>query len=272
MSVRDAREWFEALGATLVLAHSSVSEFVPVDETDKLRIRAELQQLEEFPVAYIRLGDIQCVELERAVKAFNTGGDPQPLDPYVSHFWQTFWDFEPKTFQDILNTQEIERRVNFRLHDQVLMLWTNRVNFQNRPELTVGVQRILNSIRENYQTAEEKFYAELPDALNSCGCLPAETPGLEAWLRSTPSVAPSWRLHYEVLQEWAANTTDNAKAGDLHDVVHLFAIPYVEYATLDRRFVDYASRASKRLRQIDGRIDYGSRIFRNLADIINAIS
>lgn len=271
MSVADARAWFEAREATLVLSQSSVSEFVPVDETDKLRIRAELQELEKFPVAYIRLADIHRLELTAAVEAFDTGGIPQPLDPYVSHFWRTFWDPEQTNFQDILFTQEIERRVNFRLHDQVLMLWTDPVNFQNKPWLTVHVQSILDDIRADTRTAREKFEAAVPDALKACGCVPAAIPGFEGLLRSRPSVAPGWRLHYEVLQEWAANTTDNAKDGDLHDIVHLCAVPYLEYATLDRRFVDYVSRSAKRLRQIDTSINYDSRIFRSFGDLMKAI-
>lgn len=271
MSVGDARAWFEAHGATLVLAHSSLSEFVPVGEKDKLRIRAELQELERFPIAYIRLGDIQHRELKLAVEAFVVGSVPKPLDPYVSRFWQTFWDYEATSLHDVLITQEIERRVNFRLHDQVLMLWTDPINFQNKPSFTVRIQNILDGIRVDSGTALEKFNAEVPAALSGCGYATPPV-GFEAWLRTQPSVAPGWRLHYEVLQEWAGNTSDNAKDGDLHDVVHLFGVPYFDYATLDRRFVDYASRAAKRLQQIDASINYESRIFRAFGDIVNAIS
>lgn len=270
MSVGEARAWFEARGATLVLAHSSVSEFVPVSEKDKLRIRAELLELERFPIAYVRLGDIQRRELWPALEAFGAGAMPRPLDPYVSQFWRTFWDYEQTSLHDVLLTQEVERRVNFRLHDQVFMLWTNPVNFQNQRSLMVGVQSILDGIRADTRTTREKFDAEVPSAMEACG-FSHPTVGFAAWLRSRPTVAPGWRFHYEVLQEWAANTTDDAKSGDLHDIVHLFGIPYFDYATLDRRFVDYASRATKRLREIDASINYDSRVFRTFGDIVKAI-
>lgn len=272
MSVADARGWFDAHDATLVLAHSSVSEFVPVDESDKLRIRIELQELERFPLAYIRLGDIQCRELKLAAEDFAAGCAPRLLDPYVPHFWRTFWDSEQTTLHDVLITQEVERRVNFRLHDQVLMLWTEPENFRNRPQATAGVQNILDSIRSESRTPRQKFDSGVRDALNACACDSTAYSGVEDWLRSRPTIAPGWRLQYEVLQEWAANTTDNAKGGDLHDVVHLLGVPYVDFATLDRRFVDYASRATKRLHSVDPAINNDSRVLRTFADLVEKFS
>jgi hypothetical protein len=93
--------------------------------------------------------------------------------------------------------------------------------------------------------------------------------GFERWLQSTPSIAPGWRLQYEVLREWAGNTGDRAKDGDLHDMIHVFGVPYVEYATLDRRFIDYVSRASRRLRRVDGQVDYDSRVFRDFSSLVS---
>ncbi len=271
MSVAEAREWFEVHGATLVLAQSSVSEFVPVWEADKLRVRSELQELEEFPITYIRHGDIQCRELALAVAAFTAGFEPQQLDPYVPQFWRTFVPLKAANFSDVVLIQEMERRVNFRLHDQVFMLWSNPTNFQNDKRTTVRLQHILDSVRANTTTARHQFKAEIAEALSVCKVAASDVAGFEKWIRGKPSVAPGWRLHYEVLKEWAANVTDNAKDGDLNDVTHLFAIPYLAYATLDRRFVDYATRAARRLRHFDNSIDYELRLFRSFSEMVKAI-
>lgn len=174
-------------------------------------VRDELQRLESFPSSYIRFDDIQPRELQLAVEAYAAKGAPRPLDPYVSHFWQTFWPLKASSFHEVLLTQEIERRVNFRLHDQVLMLWADPINFQNKPEFTAHMQTILDRIRTDHRTEREKFDAELPNALNACRIQPPETAGMEGWLRARPSLAPGWRLHYELLQEWAGNANDNAK-------------------------------------------------------------
>src|SRR5262249_39758813 len=155
-------------------------EFVPVGERDKLRVRDELQKLESLPIAYARFDDIQARELQLAVDAFAAGGEPQPLDPYVSQFWRTFWPLQPSTLHDVLLTQEIERRVNFRLHDQVFMLWTEPINFQNQPALTARVQAILDGIRADKRTEREKFDAEVPDALRGRALRPDKA-GFEAW-------------------------------------------------------------------------------------------
>ncbi len=267
MRVDEAHRWFEERHATLVLAQSSVSEFVPVEEKDRLRVRDELQRLESLPISYIRLGGIQAGELRLAGEAYASRTEPRHFDPYVSHFWRTFWPLEQLTLEDVVLTQEIERRVNFRLHDQVLMLWTDPVNFKNKPELTAGVQAILDSIRGDGRSARQKFEAEVPEAFSACELqLPSRT-GFERWLQSRPSIAPGWRLQYEVLREWAGNTGDRAKDGDLHDMTHVFGVPYAEYATLDRRFIDYVSRASRRLRRVEGQVDYDSRVFRDFSSL-----
>ena len=272
MSVDEAQRWFEERNATLVLAQSSISEFVPVGEKDKLRVCDELQRLESFPIKYIRLGGIQPSELMAAGESYAADAAPQSPDPYVSHFWRTFWPLKPLTFHDMLLTQEIERRVNFRLHDQVLMLWTDPINFQNKPEFTARMQATLDAIRDDHRSARQKFDAEVPEAFSACGLHLPNRPGFEHWLRSSPSVAPGWRLQYEVLKEWAGNTGDVAKDGDLHDMLHVFGVPYVEYATLDRRFVDYVSRASRRLRRLDQKIDYDSRVFHDFRSLAAQVS
>jgi hypothetical protein len=164
MRVDEAHRWFEERHATLVLAQSSVSEFVPVEEKDRLRVRDELQRLESLPISYIRLGGIQAGELQLAGEAYASRTEPQRFDPYVSHFWRTFWPLVQLTLEDVVLTHEIERRVNFRLHDQVLMLWTDSVNFKNKPELTGGVQAILDLIRGDGRSARQKFEAEVPEA------------------------------------------------------------------------------------------------------------
>jgi hypothetical protein len=272
MRVDEAQKWFEERNVTLVLAQSSISEFVPVGEKDKLRVRDELLRLESFPIKYIRLGGIQPTELSAAAESYWADAAFPSHDPYVRHFWRTFWPLKPLTFHDVLLTQEIERRVNFRLHDQILMLWTDPINFQNKPELTARMQAILKSIRGNHDSPREKFDAEVGEAFRACGLQLPPRPGFERWLRSCPSVAPGWRLQYEVLKEWAGNTSDTAKNGDLHDMTHVFGLPYVEYATLDRRFVDYVSRASRRLRHFDRQIDYDSRVFHDFRSLAAHVS
>ncbi len=273
MSIAEGVEWFRQRSATLVLAFSSVSEFVPPSETDWLKVRAELQALESFPHCYIRLGDIQCGELEAAVSAYSTKQAPASIQPYVSDFWRTFWPLRPTTFDDVVFMNELERRVGFRLDEQVRLLWSDKRNFRNETGMTARVQGILDGWRAGTGSALTRFSAEIPEALASCGSNLGQSTvdSMARWLFELHSLASGLRLHYGVLFEYAANMTDSAKSGDLSDVSHLFGIPYFDFATLDRCFLDYVTRASQRLRKFDSRVDDTDRVYRSFGELVKAL-
>jgi hypothetical protein len=85
------------------------------------------------------------------------------------------------------------------------------------------------------------------------------------WLHDKPLICPAWRLMAEMYSEFANNVKDRGQKGDPPDFAHVSVAPYVDAITLDGRVSNYVRIATRRLAQIDDRIDYDTRVFRNLA-------
>jgi hypothetical protein len=270
MSLADAQLWFAAHDATLVLSHTTISEFVPADESDGLRIRWELQQLERFSPVYIRLGDLACAELFLADRARASGEEYPRFEPYVPTFWRTFWSLYSADGEDIVFRRELERRVAYRLDEQVFELWVRPDNFRNLAQHTTRLQNKIRSFREDSRPRKLRYRNELSDTLSTCEWGTTDVEPLAKWLNASPTRAPGWRLTYEVLEQWRSNTGDDAKPGDIHDLTHVGCVPYVDAATLDGRFVTYVNQAAKEMRTRVPAIDYEHRVFRSFADMVAA--
>jgi hypothetical protein len=260
-----ADRWLRERNAFVVLCHTSISEFVPVATTDRLQVRWELQQLERLPSVYIRLGDLAGAELVNAVAAYAARTPLLEVRPFVDAFWQTFWSYDPSDGKDVVLTRQLERRVGFRLDEQVDMLWSQPENFMNTQ--ADHMQQILN--RQRLRTPHERFADDLVAAMRD-GEVIGES-GIEHfanWLQERPRVAPAWRLFWQVSEELTLNREDVAKPGDVHDLTHVSAVPYVDAATLDNRFLSYARQAAGKLRRIDASIDYDEKLFPSFEAIV----
>lgn len=270
ISADEARTWFVKHNATLVLTHSNVSEFVPVSESDRLRIRAELITLESFPLTYARVGQIRCAEFRNARVALREHTAYVAPDIFVSTFWRTFWP-EPGGGLNVVLTRQLERMVGLRLWEQVFVLWSNAANFVNAPADTAAVQRMLTTLRSAAKPRRARFRDELRHAAESCGDSDEVPPELPSWINADPNRCAGWRLYFEVIQAWLRNRTDCAKDGDVNDLTHMFAVPYVDFMTLDVRFVEYCRQASDELQRYDSSVNYAARVFPSFAALCAAL-
>jgi len=263
--------WLRERNAFIVLCHTSVSEFVPVATSDRLRVRWELQQLERLPTVYIRLGDLSRSELMNAAVAYTARSPPVAVRPFVDAFWQTFWCYDPSNGEDVAITRQLERRVGFRLDEQIDMLWSQPENFMNTQTGADRLQQIL--ARQRRRTPNERFIDDLEAALGENDVsLESGFERFANWLQETPRAAPAWRLFWQASEELALNREDVAKPGDVHDLTHVLVVPYVDAATFDRRFLSYARQAAAKLRRIDASIDYEGKLFRSFEAIVKQYS
>ncbi|MEK6374510.1 MAG: hypothetical protein AABO58_17635 [Acidobacteriota bacterium] len=266
-----ADAWLRERNAFIVLCHTSVSEFVPVATNDRLRVRWELQQLERLPTLYIRLGDLSRAELLHAVAAYAARAPAVAVEPFVEAFWQTFWEFDPSSGEDVAITRQLERRVGFRLDEQIDMLWTRPENFMNTQLTADSLQQILD--RQRRRTPHERFTNDLVAASEDCETiLGSDFEPFVKWLQETPRATPAWRLFWQASEELMLNREDVAKPGDVRDLTHVSVVPYVDAATLDGRFLSYTRQAAAKLRRIDASIDYEGRLFRSFDAIVKHYS
>jgi hypothetical protein len=56
--------------------------------------------------------------------------------------------------------------------------------------------------------------------------------------------------------------------GDIADVAHIAAAPYVDLLTVDKRIADLLGKVFQKLRQRDARADLSGRAFTKLDDLL----
>ena len=65
-----------------------------------------------------------------------------------------------------------------------------------------------------------------------------------------------------------ANYGDVPETSDFSDLAHVFALPYVDAATFDRRMRHYCEIASKKLLRIGCLVDFRNHIYADLNSLI----
>jgi hypothetical protein len=88
------------------------------------------------------------------------------------------------------------------------------------------------------------------------------------WVYKRPGRCPGLRLGHEVFRAFTANYADAPEVGDFSDFAQVFAVPYVDVATLDNRMRHYCGIASRRVVRMGGPHDYSGRICQDLADVL----
>ena len=88
------------------------------------------------------------------------------------------------------------------------------------------------------------------------------------WIYENPAKCPGIQLGHEVYRARLENLNDVPEAGDFSDLAHVYALPYVQSATLDRKMRHYVRIGAERLLTRGGLINYSERVYENLATFI----
>jgi hypothetical protein len=90
------------------------------------------------------------------------------------------------------------------------------------------------------------------------------------WLYRDPKICPGWRLLQETFQEFRSDSNAAVSRGDMPDLTHIYLVPYVRAATLDRKWREYVSRAAQRIVRDGIAVSYS--VFRNLEEVRSALA
>lgn len=268
VSADDFTRWLEEHDFRVVLTFTNVSEFADTirGTHDLLYVRSILQALEALPNVYLREATIEVEEIKRAIDAHDRGTEPQLHDPCVSR-----WDW---TFAKWGERPPAEMIVNYRIDDMVFDLRGPD------PRRNTRKQEALRAIAADRAVPRRQRLAPRRSLTNAIGKqiefwgLEAPKAGLEAfgkWVYADPSRCPGFRLAWELFHALVSNESDLLQESDVADTAHFPAIPYVDYATLDRRMTGYCRNIGKRLGTLNPSADYGARVFRNLAEFMTVI-
>ena len=266
----DFGDYLRAGNHSIVLSFTNVRELVrPLAKgTEFLQVRPLLQSLERMPHTYVKEVTIVAVEIQSAVDSFNAGTEYQPCSPFVSR-----WDRTLMTLPGG-RVSIADRLVGLRLDEIVYYMY--RVDPQlfappgrYLPALQALLEEDRSLLRKGQAPARKHFVRSIrKHAASHHVSLPnGREDEFGEWVYRNPDRCPGLRLNHEVYRALTANYTDVPETADFSDLAHVFAIPYVDAATLDNRMRNYCRIASRKIVRMGGTINYGDRLRRNITDL-----
>jgi hypothetical protein len=270
-TVQEVETFLRTHNHELVFSFTNIRELVGTLAVngDFLRVRPWLQSLERTPHTYIRETLIPRDEIQSAVDAFNEGTayrNPRVL--------MRRWD---ETLIPLPRPQmsEIEQLVNVRLDD--IVYWI----FRGHPATFAPPERHLGTLRNQFEEdrralrlgqapAEEHFIRVVRkhSATHRIQLPAGREDEFAEWIYESPDRCPGLHFGHETYRALMQNVNDIPEAGDFSDLAHVYAVPYVQAATLDRRMRHYLRIASERLLARGGLINYSERVYENLVMFI----
>jgi hypothetical protein len=251
----------------LVLTFTNVRELAgPLSEgIEFMRVRPFLQSLERMPLTYLRETTVVPVELQSAVDAFQRGAEYSCCSPYVRRWDYTLSRREPATWNWI----------NFRLDEIVYELNRGHSDVFQPMEPEVGnLRQILRADRELLRAgklpARQAFLGSVRKHAAYYGVdLPqGREEKFAEWIYANPNRCSGLRLGYEVLRAITTNYGDIPEPGDFSDLAHVFAVPHVDAATLDRRMRHYCASASRKMLRFGASQNFTDRIYEDVAALM----
>lgn len=219
--------------------------------------------------------DLPRRELLAAVKAFESGRPVESVDPCVTYFWETFWALPLPAARAIELPGKLDLLCKWSLAQQIEGLLINRecLRFDDadREQLAESVADDRNRLKTS-RGSKKSFLVGVKQQFVDYEW-PAPSGGIDefcAFVHDTPAACPSWRLAYDVYEEYRCNLTTKPVKNDIPDFTHLHMLPYVTHATLDRAWRTRCAQARDR-RAKEGVHPVGyDRIYDDVGSILSA--
>lgn len=268
VKLEDFRNYLHDHDSSLVLTFNNVRELAaPLAQgIDALHVRDLLQRLETLPLSYLGEANIPADEVKGAVRAFNSGTEYNPINPWVSRWDETIPGPRPavgkmlilRLDEIVLDIARVDASVfsGYSFYKDAL-----RQQFENDRRIPAAARVPERNFPKVVERLIEHHRIEKPNG-------PLDD--FAAWIYKDPSRCPGFRLGYEVFHELLKNVRDEPEASDIPDISHINASPYADAATLDRRMHGYCSQVSRKLQKVQSGIDYANRIFPDLKSLLLA--
>ena len=260
---------------TLVFSFPLICELItPLwDPTSDTVVTRTLNRLEEFPHEWIDLVRLWNLEVQVGLRCFRGKISYRGVDPYVGSFASISIDppagvklalhyplaeagfdlWKSGTFDPRAQNARHVRAYRERMKRQRKLMASFGDKRQARRNLLI--ERIVQRIRT------QRLY-EAPDEGNSQLFQRAAE-----HIYENPEWCPSFRLDFEVFHSLVDDVGDKLEDGDLGDLAHIYALPYVDYFSTDRRIAAHTERASRTLG-----INYHEKIRRTVAQLVETVT
>ena|ERR1700722_3602988 len=224
-----------------------------------------------MPHTYIKEVTIVALEIQAAVNAFVAGVEYQSCSPFVDR-----WD---RTLVMIPGQQvsAADRLVNLRLDE--IVYYMNRENpalfgppDHHLPTLRTLLAQDRALLRQGKAPAREHFVRSVKKHAATHGVLlpDGRQDEFAEWVYRNPDRCPGLRLNHEMYRALMANYTDVPETADFSDLAHVFALPYVDAITLDRRMRHYDGVASRKILRFGGAVSYEARTYEDAATFMQS--
>ncbi len=258
----ELRAYLHQHHSSIVLTFNNIRELAaPLAQgINPLRVRSLLQRVETLPVSYLADPTIPQEEVKQAVRAFNSGTEYTPINPWVSRWDETIPGPRPDVAKMlILRLDEIVLDIAREDATVFATFGSYEPNLRKQFENDRSIPTHLRVPEKNFPKVISRFIEQykIDEPVK-----PIEE--FSAWVYEDPRRCPGLRLGYEVFHELLKNVGDKPDASDIPDYSQINAIPYVDVATLDRRMYGYCSNVIRKLQTIQSAIDYANRIFPSL--------
>jgi hypothetical protein len=274
MAIGEFAELLSRAGHVLVLPFSLISELIPADNNPIVVLRRFTKIEEDVPHIFLQQEGLPNTEIRNAADDFAAGRALTPHDPFVNSFidlWGRHFQQDPIFLMDVdrtIGTRKMSRQIELSLQRAEIFHWHQGEAARAVAILRNEQQAIIRDkpqvmFRNTVARWLRRADADLPEP---------HLTSFAAMLRTSPRVAPGWRLFIEVFAQIARDKSYKPSVNDVWDLAHITMLPYLDAATLDKNKVEIVRQVTNRLRTFDPALDYSHRIYADIRHLIKAIS
>lgn len=271
ITAEDLRRILRANGHSLVMSFFLFCELTtPMwNPNANAVVTRTLNRLEEFPLEWLDAVQLPNKEVRNGLTATREDRDYAPVDPFVRNFLDTLAHPPPEARQ-FINFSLAEAAFQLRaagnfdprrqgaqhVHTYRALMEEERGLAAALPDRHLARQQLL--ARKVVERIRRERLYDAVDANNVCLF---EEVGRR--VAQNPQWCPGLRVVFEVFHSLVDNLGDQLQDGDLGDMTHLYALPYVDVFVSDRRMAHYVEVSCRRVG-----LDLHRKIRRRLRDVI----
>lgn len=255
ISVDEFRAFLRERGHTVVLSFPTICELIaPLwDPESTTVITRTMNTLESLPHEWIDLVSVPNLEVREALRSIKEGSPYTAVSPYVGNYLAT-----------ILNAPEVLKlALNYSLSEAAFDLWRSG-SFDPRKQRDRHVRvyrklmeedrKLISSMADKQKARRELLVQIVVGRIKAFRLYATEDGKNEALFEACARRVPQeseWcrglKLVFSTFHSLMDNVGDKLQDSDLGDLSHVYAVPYVDYFTTDRRIASHVKPATKPL-------------------------
>jgi hypothetical protein len=271
VTVAEFREFLVSKNSSIVLSNQSINELIaPLWEPGgRTVVSRVLNSLEEMPHEWIDITRLPNREVQAALVATKAGTDYIPPDPFVKNYVAT-----------IINAPSLlNLYLNYPLSEIAFDLWrTGTFDPRAQKARHVGNYRklirtdraVVTSMNDRHAARQKLLSDRIIERIRTFRLYNREDASNDALFENTsaqiiarPDWAPALKLVFATFHSLVDDVGDKLQDGDLGDLSHAFAVPYVDRFTSDRRISSHIRRACQTMN-----VECDGTLVRNIEELI----